>query len=254
MHGARKKVVVTLIAALLLFGGCSVFRKGSGTDKSHPDSLKSAILYRDLLDNNITPEGFYIRKARVEANFGGVRERFTTNVRVSQSGEFLASIRSFAGLEVARVYANPEEVVVLDRLGRTANLYTWTKLRDEFGLTYELLPLLFGDVPEIRNGERRRLDCGTMSGLETGWAFMDIRPDCELLKANTLVLSHKATGGEVMLVASDFQSTGDKVYPGLVEVSEKGGSFHVKLVIEAIEVPWKGIIDFEIPAGYRINR
>lgn len=254
MYGARKEIAITLMATLLLLGGCSVFRKGMETGEAEPGSLKSAITYRDLLENNISTGGFYIRKASVEAKFEGARERFTTNVRVSQNGEFLASIRAFAGLEVARVYATPDEVIVLDRLGRTANLYSWNKLRDEFGLTYEMLPLIFGDVPEIRNSERRRLDCGMVSGLETGWAFMNIRPDCELVKASTIVLSHKASGREVTLLAADFKVSGDNVYPALVEVSEKGGSFHVKLSIEAIEVPWIGVIDFEVPAGYRINR
>jgi hypothetical protein len=254
MPGTKKIIPVLFVATLLILGGCSVFRKGGRTGISAVGSTKSTILYRDILENNITPDGFYIRRARVEANIGGVRERFTANIRVTPQGQLLASIRSFAGLEVGRIYANSEEVIVLDRLGRMANIYKWNQLRDDFGIVYELLPVIFGDVPVVRNGERRRIDCGMMSGMETEWANMSILADCINVKASVMALMHRLSGREVVVMSSEYKYSGGALYPALVEVSEKGGSFHVKLAIETIEIPWKGDIEFEIPAGYRISR
>lgn len=212
-------------------------------------------MYGDLAANNISGDGVFVRRGRLESFIDGDRNRFTFNIRVSVDGKWLVSVRSFASIEVARIYADKDGVTILDRLGRTATIRSWNSLNREFGLSYEVLPMILGDVPYSRAMVRRRLDCGAEEPLDIGWANLVMTTDCDVFKASSMVIKENSFGNEVRIDGSGFRKTAEgKSYPTIIEVTERRESFNLKITLEDVETRWNGAVDFAIPAGYKIER
>jgi hypothetical protein len=254
MQKVGKIALLISCVVLIATSGCSVLRRGAATDEN--DSLpRKHMMYNDILANNIVKSGLYIRKGRVELITGGNRERFTMNLRVSDDGKWLASIRTFAGIEIARIYADKNAVTILDRVGRTATLMEWDQLKRDFGLTYEMLPLLMGDVPEGSMIKRRAIDCSQYLPLNAEWADILLNTDCDVAKVHRFQITDMTFGRKIVIQASGFiTGTEGLYYPSSVEIAEESGILNMKLTYEDTELNWKGKIDFEIPAGYRIER
>jgi hypothetical protein len=252
----KKKIVEILLAIVLISAltGCSAARRGR-TGKTAADTAAAGLyLYSDIIGNNISEWGFFISKARVEIITDGSRDRFTASLRKSSDGKWLASIRSFAGIEVVRAYADREHVVILDRLGRTATVLNWSEMKSNYGLSYDLLPVLVGDLPEMRNQSRIRLRCDSMSDFSAGTLFVTMLTDCSRMRPATMILRDTGNGREITVQTEQYSSVGGVDYSSVIEVRERSGLFHVKMNIDNLELPWKGEVEFSIPSNYRRNR
>lgn len=252
----RKKItdvliVVTLIASMT---SCSTSRK-SRTERPESSMVGTGwYRYSDIYNNNISNKGFFVSKAGVEIFMEGNRERFSISVRKDNSGRWLASVRSFAGIEVMRVYADSEQVILLDRLARRATVMNWSELYQDFGLTYSILPVLVGDMPEMRSQSRTRVRCDSMNEYSSGTIDFSMLADCLRLRPGTMVLKEKGNNREITVTAEQFGAIDGLNYTSVIEVREKGGLFHVKLSIDNLEIPWMGEIEFSIPSNYKRNR
>lgn len=239
---------------MVMVSGCGVFRKAliSGDE---PDPDAGIIMYSDIAGNNIATGGLFVRRGRVESLVDGERDRFTINLRVSADGIWLVSIRSFAGIEIARIHADREAITILDRLSRRATVIGWDELNRQFGLTYSMLPLIMGDVPENRNLLRKRVECAGEVPFSVDWADVIMTTDCSAFKMTTMILRDNAYGREVKIRAEGFRiSAGGLAYPEIIEVIEEKGIFFIRIALEDVETGWNGNIDFDIPSGYKIER
>jgi hypothetical protein len=252
----RKKItgLLLLIAIIASYTGCSATRRSRTESADGAADAKGSYLYSDVYENNISNGGFFIAKARIEILIDGTSERFTASVRKDKGGKWLASIRSFAGIEVIRAYADTEQVVILDRLGRAATLLTWEEVGRDLGLSYDILPVLAGDLPELNILSRNRLRCSDYTNFPSRNLNMRLLADCSVLRALVIILTDNINGREITVTAGEFSSVGGVDYSSVIEVQEKRGLFHVKLSIDNLEVPWAGDVEFSIPSNYKRNR
>jgi hypothetical protein len=251
----RKKItdLVLVMAIVATMSGCSAARR-SKTPGDGAVAATGSYLYSDIYANNISNSGFFISKVRLEMLVEGSIQRFTASVRKDNSGRWLASIRSFAGIEVMRAYADRDQVVMLDRLGRNATVLGWDELRRNFGLSYDLLPVLVGDIPEMNIEGRSRVKCGSLNRISSGNLNIRLMADCFINRPSTMILTDSVNGREITVTAGQFSSVGGVDYSSVIEVLEKSGLFHVKLNIDNLEVPWIGEVEFSIPSNYKRNR
>ena len=201
----RKKIADLLLVIVLAASltGCSSARR-SRTPGDDAVVATGSYLYSDIYANNISNSGFFISKARLEILVDGSIQTFTASVRKDSSGKWLASIRSFAGIEVMRAYADLDEVVILDRLGRDATVLGWDELRRNFGLSYDILPVLVGDIPEINIEGRSRIKCGSLNRISSGSLSIRLMADCAILRPSTMILTDSGNGREITVNAGQI--------------------------------------------------
>jgi hypothetical protein len=254
VHRRKIGFIIVLVTAVLMTTGCSF--SGAGKSRRSESSVGSfgTTTYGELYSGNITNNGLYIRKISAEIYLDDSRDKVTIILKKDVKGSWLVSIRSFAGIEVARLYADKNEVIVLDRLGRKATVYGWAELEKNYGIAYNLLPFLLGDLPIISGSDRRRIDCNETAILTSGNLIYNIIADCTINKVTTYSVRNSMTGREVSVLTSDFLETGDTRYPSRIELSESLGVFHVKMSIHEIDVLWDGFVEFSIPSNYTISR
>jgi len=239
---------------MILTSGCGIFRKATLSDEKL-DADAGLIIYSDIVGNNIAKGGLFVRRGKVESFIGGERDRFTINLRVSDDGIWLASVRSFAGIEIARIHADRESVTILDRLARKATIIQWKELNRQYGLTYSMLPLIVGDVPDNRNLLRKRIECIGDVPFSVDWASVIMTTDCSSYKMSSMSLRENQYGRELKISATGFRtSAGGLAYPQNIEVMEESGAFFIRIVFDDVETGWNGKIEFEIPSGYKIER
>lgn len=251
----RKKIADLLLVIVLAASltGCSSARRNR-TLVDDTVAPAGSYFYSDIYSNNISNSGFFISKARLEILVDGSIQTFTASVRKDSSGKWLASIRTFAGIEVLRAYADTEQVVILNRLGRAATLLSWDELRRDFGLSYNLLPVLVGDMPEMNIQGRSRIKCASMTDFSNQHLVVRMMPDCDWFRPAAMVLRDRGNGREITVTAGQFSYVGPVGYSSVIEVQEKSGLFHVKLNIDNLEVAWMGEVEFSIPSSYKRNR
>ena len=239
--------------AALLVAGCSSSRRSRTTDLPDAVGISKTFAYSDLFESNLSAHGFFIRKLRLNIDIGGTRDSYTANLRKSNDGKWLASVQ-LLGIEVIRIYADSESVIVLDRIGRNARVMVWERLEAEYGITYDLLPLLLGDIPEIARGSQREINCNVPTHFRKGnWKF-DIISDCTIPRAKEIVLNVEPGTRVIEMKADEFRTTEEISYTSVISVREINGAFDVEMLINEIMVPWNGDIEFSIPTNYKVER
>jgi hypothetical protein len=254
LKGSLTVKVVTLILLAVLMAGCSAARKSRSRLPVDGDAAAGWYTYSDLYNSNVSNDGFFIRKIRLELLTEGQSNRFTATLRKDSEGRWLASIRSFAGIEVIRAFADKDKVVLLDRLGRNALTLSWMEMTNQFGLTYDLLPILVGDVPQGAVRDRKRVSCGESFFLNPQGLDITLSPDCNVMRLETMIAKEGNFGREISVFAGDYKEIDGRAYSSFIQVREKEELFHVKIFIDDIEIPWSGEIEFSIPSNYKTNR
>lgn len=235
---------IVLILGIIIFStGCSVQRSG-GIKRSEPVIKDTAGSLTDVLkEQNITNESFIIEKAEIEVTGQDGTERMLANVKFSNSKEFLISIRSRAGIEAARIYISSDTILINDRINRkfihTSSVYIDTK----YGVSKDLMPLLFGDyIGKVMNNQDME-DCNN-GMLNTDCLVNGLRirytVDCDVGKANFAVKEDSFTNQGIEFKYDNFFRNGEKWIPREIEMTDLKRQIKILIRIEKISFPWEG--------------
>ena len=173
------------LVLLLAESGCSSSRKAASVANKLEKYGKGSSIEKAIERNNIAGKGLFIAKAKIKYYEGESEIGFTANIRVNKSGELLASIRSFAGIEVARVIVTNGEVHIVERLGRKVHYLNLDSLAGGYGMGQEGIMSLFGDRIAISNYKKSPIKCKNGEGSVTTKVeniYMSEDVDCSIGK------------------------------------------------------------------------
>lgn len=201
-----------ILVTLLVLGSCSVF-KGPESDRRGDISMRTERFLEEVSSKNLTNEGFRFDRIRVVMEAAGETRRFTANIRYDKNGTMLVSVRIIASIEVARIYLDKERIVVLDRLNRIYTSGETAVVLKKYGLNWDMIPLLFGDLPNGLVSEQR-INCvgGTANlMLEKGSDNYNAGFDCN--QGKLISLTGSSESFSVSISFKDFIREGSRVYP-----------------------------------------
>jgi len=233
--------------------GCSSSRKIKNSGSLAGVEPANTYAYSDLIESGVSNDGFFIRKLRIVSEIDGNRDSYTANLRKSIDGQWLASIQLLR-VEVFRVYADRENVIILDRLGRSANIISWETVTTKYGVTFDQLPALLGDIPRLSRQAQKGINCKELTRFQSGNVKYEILADCSIPRAKEMIISSISTGRTINMRAEEYGLTDGKYYTSVISVREISGAIDLSLFIEDITIPWDGEIEFSIPSGYKIYR
>ncbi|MBE0676898.1 MAG: hypothetical protein IH591_19740, partial [Bacteroidales bacterium] len=167
---------------------------------------------------------------------------------ISTKGIWLLSIRSFAGIEVARVLADSAGVTVLDRIGRIATIYDWIRINKDFGLSYSMLKMIIGDVPGITGSAMIKLPCRDTYRHKGNAGDFTLSVDCDILKPSFIRLHDH----DVSISYYDYINERGYFFPGMIAIESARLGSSVKISATDIEIPWYGEASIAIPSNYKI--
>jgi len=245
--------ILGFILAASLVIGCSTSRKVRNSASGAAGEVTTYYEYGDLLRTGVSSEGFFIKKLRIVIDIDGNRNSYTANLRKSDDGKWLASIQLLR-VEVFRVFADRESVTILDRIGRKAIIITWEVLAMKYGITYDLLPAILGDIPRIARQAQKDIGCISPTEFRAGSFRYEIVADCNIPRAREMIITSTTFGRTLSVKAEEYSIAEERYYTSVIFVEERSGVMNFVLYVDDLTIPWNGEIDFSIPANYKIER
>lgn len=249
----RKIKLISVLAWVLILSSCSVFRR-TATDERENIYLRTERFLEDVNDNNVTNRGFRFDRIRVVMNEGGETRRFTANIRYSSEEKMLISVRIIASIEVARIYIDESRIIILDRLNRIYSEGETGAVLGRYGLSWEIMPFLFGDLPSgAVSGERIKCTGGTASlilnlGSENYAAGFDcIRGKLKDLRGATEKYS-------ISMDFREFTTSGKVVYPENIRFREDNAVMTLDLTLSGYSEYTGNIEAVDKPSRYDTGR
>lgn len=237
-----RKIIYIVLMALL--ASCSGTRKMSRTAGKESGSAKAPIA--DVLSQNITTKGFNIPKCEIEINTGEFDESFVAGIRYEFPGKYLITVKTILGIELARIYMTADTVLANERIGRTLYYGKPAVLSYKYGIPFEMIPVLFGDMVLPDADYPVNALCTDGVG-EVGTVIQGRKIVYQINCDNRKVQETVVEGGTAKDMAnvkySQFQKSGALNLPSEVQISGRNNEASITLKIAKIE-PWEGKIEF----------
>jgi hypothetical protein len=227
--------------------GCSVFRKGTIPEEYRIENTQDSVVLRKVRGNNISREGYFIKRADIEVITEEQKDNIVGTVRSNKTGEYLISLKSKAGIEAARVFLGRDTVIINDRINKILYAGSAGYIEKKFFISPLLFPLIFGDFVSMEVSGRNDSVCvdGKLNygyyGINGGVSYVI---DCYINKTVRVVVESARNKERIILLYSDFKKIGELAFPGKIEVSGLPDQMVVKIEINSIEVPWNGEMIF----------
>lgn len=241
------KIALILVIGYSLLTSCLVFKNAEKTEIENSGKSFSEIDLEKIEDKNITKQNFFISKADIEITGSEGTEKGLLNLKYIFPGEYLLSLKSRTGIEVARIYISRDTVLVNDRINRRLYYGSNEDLFKKYGLDQSIIPILFGDfVPDDYINEKFEVCMnGTLEKeSNVGGTKIHYILDCKRLKVVSAVAQGEEMGEPVKLNFSGFKKVEKTLIPGVIEIRNIRKIKRISLKIRKLEYPWEGSINF----------
>lgn len=244
--------MISLIIFTLL--GCSGIKRAgrSAADISGGGDFTSDEI---LKSRNLTNNNFFIQKAEVEISTEEISGKFIASIKFVVPDQFLISIRSRTGIEVARMFLSDDTVLINDRINRKLYHGDPEFVNIKYGIPVDIMPILLGDYvsgneqdskPEKCSGGLTKLG-STVKGLKVNYTV-----DCR--KAKIVKAEQEGSMSNIIseIEYDDFERIGNIIMPAFIKIRHMRTMSNLILRIGKIESPWVGSIDFIPGSRYEL--
>lgn len=136
--------VVAILFFLISIMGCSSSRKSHLSPTFINNNRINTI--NDLTQSNLTQNNFDIQKIDIQFKNREIEETFIANLKFREPDEYLISLRTKIGIEIARVNIKNDSIFIIDKINKILYKGSNSYLESYYGLSNGLMPLLIGDV------------------------------------------------------------------------------------------------------------
>jgi hypothetical protein len=249
----RKVVIIILLPVLI--AGCSVIgRSGKSQANYYPNTENNNIL-ESAKNQNITNADFFIQKAEIEIINQGGKEKYLANIKFKKPDRYLISVKSWTGIEGARIYISNDSILINDRINKKFYSGNSFYLKKKFGLTPGFLPLIFGDVILDKNSQDTDEKCTgnkIVTECHVKGVILSYEIDCNKRKAIAVNQSDNFDGNVIKLKFRNFFNVGSNLLPKIIEFDDSQFNTIVKIKVLKVETPWEGSIKFIPGKGYEL--
>ena len=213
------------------------------------------ILSGNILENteaqNISNSSYFIQKAEIEVDTPDGIIKFVGTIRFEKPDKYLISLRSKTGIEGARIYITKDTVLVNDRINKRLYSGTAAYLRLKYGMSQNLLPLIFGDIivdSKLKgenltcNDDKVTIDCAVKGN------YLNYIVDCKKNKTEMVSIGDQ----EINLRFDKYFVLNNIWIPRTIEFRAAKYSTEIKIKIVKVEYPWDGNVSFIPGKGYEL--
>ena len=234
---------------LFLTGGCSVLRKQESGSNPAVVGESDMILWKEVVNQNVTASNFFISKADVELTGKGVSDKFIASIKYLVTGEYLISLRSRSGVEGARIYISRDTVLINDRINRKLYYGSGEKMSQKYGFSPSVIPVIFGDY--ITNDSSNEIEKCINGEVKNSQLISGIGIDYTLNCRELKVISARAGDlNTIRLKFSEYLNLNAKKVAGEIEFEDIAREIKLTIRIRKMESPWEGEINFIPGSGY----
>lgn len=245
--------IITPVLFLILLAGCSSLRKGrSEGSSSGPAAAGYAAVISTVIDNNITKEGFEIRKGSIELDGTEIEGKFGLHAKLNSKGDFYCSVRGPLGIELVRLLMVGNDIAAIDRINRKIYIGKKSEVLSKNGMPDDFMTIIFGDMPLENSGSFRNYGTNEISLVAGDENFRrEISVCIDEMKICSQKIDAATSDHEINLSFGNFVSGNGKKYASLITMDETKRMFHVKLSIDDLIFGYDSDIEFNLPSYRR---
>lgn len=245
---------IICISLIVLTLGCSGIRRTgrSAADISGGGNFISAEI---LKSRNLTNNNFFIQKAEIEVSTEEMSGKFIASIKFVIPDKYLISVRSRAGLEVARIFLSSDTVLINDRINRKLYHGDPEFVNIRYGIPLDIMPILLGDYISGNETDNQNMKCsGGMGKVENIVRGLKVNYTVDCRKAKIAKAEQEGSMRNVITEIEyyDFGKLGNIMIPGLIRIKHLRTKTSVILKIGKTESPWEGNINFIPGSRYEL--
>lgn len=236
-----------ILFVIVLSIGCSVSRKQVRKTIETAEISGEINLFEDIIGQNLIGRSFFIEKAEFRIRTEEGEKSGVGTVKFLMPDKFLISIKSRAGIEIARIFIKGDSIMANDRLNKRMYRSSRSYLQNKYGFPVALLPVILGDYVNEEKLDSSKIHC-TDGKLLINGSVQDVKieylMDCKLGKSMQVIARDNKEENSIKIKYSQFFKTNTINAPGRIEVVEKQSNTTIEIKIVKILSPWEGSIEF----------
>jgi len=250
----KKLKILSLLLLILIITACTATRKrGPAAATGVRAALAYSAVIEKVKENNITEEGFYLRKGRIEITGTAIDGSYGLNARYNTKGDLNASVRGPLGIELVRLVAIDGQIYLVDRIGKTVYRGTRSELLRKYGLPDNVIAVIFGDL----------INTGKESYSVSGRERMLIRDEIQNFERETGICMNEGkvceetyrdriSGNEVLFRYSKFRNNEDKKYASEISMEQKMNKVQIRIRIDDLICGYSEEVNYAMPS-YKVR-
>lgn len=244
------KVYLIILISIVL-QSCAIVRtkrvrENSGVDRESKNLLVNRVISNNIGDNDFTS------KFRSTYSSGSDSKSFTGFLKCKSNGDMLISVRSVAGIEVARAFIDSDSIKIGDRINRILYIQSVDYIMGKFGLSKEFIGLLWGDIPADVVGEAKIIRGSESVNvvIEERNVTYDMRLDRDEEKLSDVVgLVNSLV--QVRVSYFDFKNIDSLIYPALITLEVIDDDLEVEIEIKKVDPGIIKSMNFPVRRDYK---
>lgn len=234
---------------LITISGCSAVKKEEKTRIL--DDADKVLSLNELKKANLTNNDFNIIKAEIEVINKGEKQKFIAGLKYKTPGTYMISLKSRTGIEGARIFISQDTILVNDRLNKKLYYGSPAFLKQKYGVSTDVLPVITGDfIEEIDQGnnvisctKNRSLITQIIKKKEFNYTI-----DCREQKVIETRINNETEG--FILLFGKFSDFNGKHFPQSIRIEDNNNDNSINIYIEKIEFNLIEKIEFIPGKGY----
>ena len=250
----QKLNIVLLVITVIISSSCQSLRiKGSRGEKGARE-INSGRFREEMKATNITGQPLSISRITITYENSYERRRLRANARLNGKGDLLVSVRTFAGIEAARILITRDTVKVADRINRICYIGKTKELEEKYGVKYNFINLLFGDFMDI-DLLKRRIRCeGGIAVLDDNRSGLEYTVDCNIYKIVGAAGTFDEEENEILGVFSEFREENGLLYPSRIKWDLGVNNTKIEMEMQNIRKNDDDELIFRVGDSYRVKK
>ena len=248
------KMIRYLIVLIVLVGtSCSSLRVTKTGGEEGIYNINSRRLLKAVEENNIINGPLVINKIIIKYRQGEENRRVRAYLRYNGADSILVSLRTFAGIEAARILVVKDSVWVIDKINRYVYQGNNKELEKKYGVNYEMIKMIFGDLDRVTANERRLVCRQNKTNIreENGDEIREYIIDCVLFKMTEIRGYVKDDTDIYRGDFEDFKNIEGLVYPERIKWSLNDSEITLDITMSNVRRRDKVNVNFIVPENYK---
>jgi hypothetical protein len=205
---------------LVLVTGCFPLKNAGKTDFiSKNDSVSDDVL-KNVEQNNLVNDNFYIEKSVIKIINGRNKEEFLGSLKFNKPDKYLLSLKSRTGIEAVRVLYTGDSIFINDRINRKFYYGSKRYLKKKIGLSELPVAVLLGDY------------------IKSNVIELTIKSEIDNRKSK-VIKSYISSGNKYIEIKfSDFKKSENKLFPGKIIIEGILDEGEVSVEIKKVNFLW----------------
>ncbi|MEE4215737.1 MAG: DUF4292 domain-containing protein [Bacteroidales bacterium] len=250
----QKLNIVLLVMTVIISASCQSLRIKGGRSGKEAGAINAGRFLAEMKSTNITGQPISISRITITYENSYEKRRLRANAKMNGKGDLLVSVRTFAGIEAARILIGRDTVKVADRINRICYIGETKELEKKYGVKYNFINLLFGDFLDVELTRRRIMCEGGIAVLDDFDRGLEYKVDCSIYKLVEAAGRLDEDGEEIKGVFSEFRAENGLIYPGSIEWDLGVNNTKIEMQMQNIRKDDNDELVFKVGDSYRVKK